>query len=103
MQDQKVRPLKDFVLLQPVKQQDKTASGLLHIPKTAKGETFQGTVLAVGPGRVLESGRRVEPEVKVGDRVLVLQYNLATKVGGFDGEDAPVVLHETDIVAVIES
>ena len=79
-----------------------TPSGLLHVPKTAKDKTLQGTVLAVGPGRVTERGVRVEPEVKPGDRVVFLEYNLATKVGRLEGDDAPVLIPEHDIVAVIE-
>lgn len=96
-----VRPIRDFILLQPAPQADKTPSGLLHVPKTAKDKTLQGTVLAVGPGRVTERGVRVEPEVRVGDRVVYLEYNLATKVGRLEGENAPVLLPEHDIVAVV--
>lgn len=97
-----VRPIRDFILLQPSPQETTTASGLLHLPKTAsKSKTLQGTVLAVGPGRVTERGVRIEPEVRVGDHVVYLEYNLATKIARLDGEDAPVLLPESDIVAVI--
>jgi chaperonin GroES len=104
MQNRKVRPIRDFVLIQPVPEDEKTKGGLF-IPRTAKVKELRGTVLAVGPGRMLECGKRVEPEVKVGDEVLCMEFNLAQSNGFTDvgrGELAEKIVPEGDIIAVIE-
>lgn len=103
--DKRIRPIRDFILIQPLQEAEKTSSGLLFIPKTAKAKELRGKVLAVGPGRVLECGKRVEPEVKVGDEVLCMEFNLAQSNGFQDigrGENAPKLVPEGDIIAVIE-
>ena len=72
------------------------------IPKTAKDKTQLGTVVRTGPGRVLESGRRVEPEVKAGDVVLYLENTIAQRINAAHVEGDPVLLPEVEIIAVVE-
>lgn len=105
VQNETIRPIRDFVLLQPMEDPEKTRSGLLYVPKTAKAKELRGKVLAVGPGRYLENGQRVAPEVNVGEVVICLEYNLATSTGLQElghGERPPVLIPEGDIIAVIE-
>ncbi len=99
---EKIRPIRDHVLIRWEEAPEKTTGGL-YIPKTAKGSpTKRAKVLAVGPGRVLESGRRAEPEVKPGDLVLVSEYNAAQSNGLNYVDDNVSLTPEADIVAVIE-
>lgn len=97
-----VRPVRDFVLLQPHANPDTTSGGIV-IPKTAKDRTQLGTVLRTGPGRVLESGRRVEPEVKAGDVVIYLENTIAQRINAAHADGDPVLLPEVEIIAVVES
>lgn len=98
---EKVRPIRDFILLQPHTHPETTSGGIV-IPKNVKDKTQLGTVLRVGPGRVLESGKRVEPEVKVDDVVIYLENTIAQRLtpGSKDGD--PVLLPEIEIIAVVE-
>lgn len=96
-----VRPIRDYVLLQPQLHPETTAGGI-HIPRNVKDKTQLGTVLATGPGRVLESGRRVEPEVKPGDVVVYLENTIAQRLTPSDIDGDPVILPEVEIIAVIE-
>ncbi len=93
----KYRPLHDRVIIQRLEEQEKTAGGLF-IPDTAKEKPQEGTVIAVGSGRLLDSGDRAALDVREGDRVLFAKY------GGtefkLDGEEY-LVLKENDILAVI--
>ncbi|HUU81047.1 MAG TPA: co-chaperone GroES, partial [Acidobacteriota bacterium] len=65
----KVRPLHDRVIVKRVEEEDKTKGGII-IPDTAKEKPIEGKVIAVGNGKVLESGKKIPLEVKKGDRVL---------------------------------
>ena len=69
----KVRPLQDRVLVKRVESETRSAGGII-IPDTAKEKPLEGLVIAVGPGKRLEDGSRVAPEVKEGDRVLFGKY-----------------------------
>jgi len=69
----KLIPLGDRIVIKPVVQEEVLASGIL-IPDTAKEKPQQGEVIAAGPGRVDDNGKRVPMEVKVGDRVLYAKY-----------------------------
>jgi chaperonin GroES len=90
-------PLHDRVVVKRLEQERKTAAGIV-IPDTAAERPVQGEVMAVGPGKRLEDGRRCEPDVKVGDRVLFGQYAGTTiKVEGAD----PLVMREAELLAVI--
>jgi chaperonin GroES len=92
-----LKPLADRVVVRPLEREEKTASGIL-LPDTAKEKPQEGEVVAVGPGRV-EDGKRIEMEVKVGDRVVFSKY-AGTEVK-VDNEEL-LILRESDILAVIQ-
>jgi chaperonin GroES len=93
-----IKPLEDRILVQANEAETTTASGIV-IPDTAKEKPQEGTVLAVGPGRVDDSGKRVPVDVKVGDTVLYSKYG-GTEVK-YEGEEY-LVLSARDVLAVIE-
>ncbi|ADB17689.1 chaperonin Cpn10 [Pirellula staleyi DSM 6068] len=93
----KIRPLDDRVVVQPVESEDRTAGGIV-LPDSAKEKPQRGTVLAVGPGKLLENGQRGELSVSVGDQVIYGKY------GGTDIEvngDDVKILRESDILAKV--
>ena len=94
--------MNDRVLVKPLSAEEAgtmTAFGIL-IPDTAKEKPEQGTVVAVGPGKMGEDGRRVAMSVEVGDRVMFSKYGFdEIKVGGVDY----LILPESSILAVIEN
>lgn len=92
-----LKPLGDRVVVEPSKQEEMTASGIV-LPEKAKEKPVQGTVVAVGSGR-FEDGRRIPPEVRVGDTVLYSKYG-GTEVK-VDGKEY-LVLRETDIMGIVE-
>ena len=94
----KIRPLQDRVLIKRVAEEEKTKGGII-IPDTAKEKPMEGLVVAVGPGAIDKDGRRREPEVKKGDRILFAKYS-GTDVK-LDGEDH-LIMREDDILAVLE-
>lgn len=95
----KIRPLQDRVIVKRLKEEEKTKGGL-YIPDSAKEKPVEGTVLAVGNGKVLEDGTVRRLDVKEGDRVLFGKYS-GTEVK-LDGEEH-LILREDDILGVIES
>ena len=94
----KVRPLNDRILIKRVAEETKTAGGLF-IPETAKEKPQRGVVVAVGKGRLLEDGSRVELDVKPKDKILFGKY-AGTEIK-LDGEEH-IVLKEDEILGVIE-
>lgn len=90
------KPLGDRILVKPVSQEERTASGIV-LPDTAKEKPQMAEVLAVGTGRILDNGTKVEPEVKVGDKVIFAKYG-GTEIK-IDGEEL-LVLRQDDILAV---
>jgi chaperonin GroES len=95
----KIRPLHDRVIVKRLEEERKTASGIV-IPDTAAEKPDQGEILAVGKGKILDSGDVRKLDVKVGDRVLFGKYSGQTvKV---EGEEL-LVMREEDIMGVIES
>jgi chaperonin GroES len=92
-----VKPLADRVVVRPLTREEKTASGIV-LPDTAKEKPQEGEVIAVGPGR-FEDGKRVELEVKVGDRVIFSKY-AGTEVK-IDNDEL-LILRESDILAIVE-
>lgn len=98
----RVRPIRDFVVIQPEDHADKTTGGII-IPKTIRDKTQRGKVLAVGPGRVTEHGIRVKPEVEVGDVVIYLENTIAQRITPNDRSGAPVILPDVEIIAVVEA
>jgi chaperonin GroES len=94
----KIRPLDDRVVVKPLESEERTAGGIV-LPDTAKEKPQQGTVEAMGPGRLLKSGRRAELALKVGDRVLFGKY--AGHEVKVDGEEYKI-MKEDDVLAKIE-
>jgi len=94
-----LKPLGDRVIVEPVEKEEMTAGGII-LPETAKEKPQQGTIVAVGPGRRDEEGKRIPMDVKVGDRVLFAKY-AGTEVK-LDGDEKIMVLKESDILAVVE-
>jgi chaperonin GroES len=96
----KLRPLGDRVVIKPIAREEITKGGV-YLPDTASKERPQeGTVIAVGMGRLLEDGTRVPVDVAVGDRVLFAKYS-GTEFKREDEEEF-IILSEKDILAVIE-
>ncbi|MFC4053875.1 co-chaperone GroES [Actinomadura syzygii] len=93
-----LKPLEDRIVVQPLEAETTTASGLV-IPDTAKEKPQEGTVIAVGPGRVDDKGERVPVDVKVGEIVLYSKYG-GTEVK-YNNEEY-LVLSARDVLAVIE-
>jgi len=95
----KIKPLSDHVLIEPIKEEEKTKTGIL-LPETAEKEKpEQGKVIAVGPGRKNKKGDRSPIDVKVGDKVLFTKYGPAEiKVEGKEY----LIAKEEDILAIIE-
>jgi chaperonin GroES len=94
----KIQPLADRVVVQALEETEEMRGGL-YIPDTAKEKPQQGTIIAVGPGKLSDEGARIEPDVKVGQRVLYGKYS-GTEVS-VDGEEY-LILRESDILAVIK-
>ena len=93
----KIRPLQDRVVVKALDSETKTKGGII-IPDTAKEKPQEGEVVAVGPGRMTEDGKRIALEVKKGDRVLIGKYS-GTDVK-IDGTEY-VILREDDVLGVL--
>lgn len=93
----KMRPLSDRVVIKPMEAEEKQQGGII-IPDTAKEKPQEGEVIAVGPGKVSESGELVKMEVKVGDKVLYGKYS-GTEVTV--GNEDYLIVRESDILAVL--
>jgi len=93
-----LKPLYDKVVVERSQAEEKTAGGIV-LPDTAKDKPKQGTVIAVGTGTVLDSGKLVALDVKVGDKVLFGAYSgMEVKVEGKEY----LILKESEILAVVE-
>ena len=94
----KIRPVGDRVVVRPAEKEEVTKSGIV-IPDTVKEKPQEGTIIAIGSGKINDKGDRTPLEVKEGDRVLFAKY------GGtefkFEGEDL-LVLRESDILAILD-
>jgi chaperonin GroES len=95
----KIQPLADRVVVKPIEETEQMRGGL-YIPDTAKEKPQQGEVIAVGPGKVTDDGKRVPCELKEGDRVLYGKYS-GTEVT-LENEQY-LILRESDVLAVIKS
>ncbi|GAB6036858.1 co-chaperone GroES [Fundidesulfovibrio butyratiphilus] len=94
----KLKPLNDRVLVKRLEEEVMTAGGII-IPDSAKEKPMRGEIIAVGPGKVGEDGKRVELAVKTGDTVLFNKYaGTEIKVDGVEH----LMMREDDILAVIE-
>ena len=94
-----LKPMGDRVVVKPKGREETTKSGLV-LPDTAGERPQQGEVISVGPGRQLDSGQRVELDVKQGDTVLFAKYS-GTEFK-LDDEEY-IVLNEKDILALVEA
>jgi chaperonin GroES len=94
----KLRPLGDRVVIQPTPREEMTKSGIV-LPDTAKEKPQEGTILAVGPGRILDDGKREAIDVKKGDKVLYAKY--AGTEFKIDSEEL-LIVSQKDILAVVE-
>ncbi|HDP67629.1 MAG TPA: co-chaperone GroES [Candidatus Marinimicrobia bacterium] len=92
-----LKPLADRVVVKPSEAEEKTTGGII-LPDTAKEKPQEGTVVAVGPGKVSENGTKVAMEVKVGDKVLYGKYS-GTEVT-IDGVEH-LIMRESDILAIV--
>ncbi len=91
----KLQPLADRLVVKPIEQEEKTKTGI-YLPDTAKEKPQEGKVIAVGPGRMSEDGKRIAMDVKVGDTVIYAKYG-GTEIK-IDDEEL-VILRERDILA----
>jgi chaperonin GroES len=95
-----IKPLGDRVLIQALDAQEKSKSGII-IPDTAKQRPQEGRVIAVGPGRISEDGKRIVPEVKKGDLVLFGKYSgTDIRLEALEGKEY-LILRESDILAIL--
>ena len=93
----KIKPMNDRILVLRVEQEQKTAGGII-IPDTAKEKPQEGKVVAVGPGKMGDDGKRTPLEVKAGDRVLFAKYSgTEIKIDGVEH----LFMREDDILGVI--
>ena len=91
----KLQPLADRVVVRPMEKEEKTKSGI-YIPDSARERPQEGEIIAVGPGRLSEDGKRIAMDIKAGDIVVYAKY------GGTEikvDEDELVILRESDILA----
>jgi len=93
-----LRPLGDRVVIRPLARETVTKSGIV-LPDTAKEKPQEGEIIAVGPGKVLDNGKRITLEVKIGQRVLFAKYS-GTEVK-IEGEEY-LILRESDILGIVE-
>lgn len=95
----KMQPLGDRIVVKPLEAETKTKGGIL-IPDTAKEKPQQGEIIAVGKGKVLDSGAIQALEVKVGDKVLYGKYS-GNEITTKEGEEL-LIMREEDILAIIK-
>ncbi len=93
----KLRPLDDRVVVEPMEAEERTAGGIV-LPDTAKEKPQRGTVVSIGPGKLLDSGERGALSVAIGDEVIYGKYS-GTEIE-VDGRDVKI-LRETDILAKV--
>ena len=92
-----LKPLGDRVVIKPSPKEEVTKSGLV-IPDTAKEKPQEGTILAIGPGKMDEDGKRLPMDVKKGDKVLYAKY-AGTEIK-LEGEEY-LIVKESDILAIV--
>ena len=95
----KLRPLADRLVVEPIEQEEMTASGI-YVPETAKEKPQEGKVIAAGPGRRDDDGKRIPMDVTEGDRVLYAKY-AGTEIK-LEGDEKVLILKESDVLALVE-
>ena len=96
--EKKLRPLGDRVVIKPTAREDMTKSGIV-LPDTAKEKPQEGVILAAGPGKIDDNGKREPMDVKVGDKVLYAKY--AGTEFKIEGDDL-LIVSQKDILAIVE-
>lgn len=94
----KLTPLGDRVIVEPLDREETTASGII-LPDTAREKPQEGTVLAVGAGKVGDDGKRQALDVKEGDRVIFAKY--AGTEFKLEGDRKVLILKENDLLAIV--
>ena len=94
-----IQPLGDRIVVKALEAQEVTKGGIV-LPDSVKEKPQEGKIIAVGKGKVLESGSVQAPEVKVGDRVLYGKYS-GTEITTKDGEEL-LIMKEEDILAIVK-
>ncbi len=93
-----IKPLEDRILVKPIEAESKTASGI-YLPETAKERPIKGKVVATGPGKRLDNGKRAQMSVKVGDTVVYGRYaGTEVEVKG----DKQLIIRESELLGIIE-
>lgn len=93
-----VKPLEDRILIKPLDPETKTASGI-YLPESAKEKPMQGKVVALGPGKLLDNGERIQPGVKKGDTVVYGKY-AGTEIEIKNVKH--VIMRESELLGVME-
>ena len=94
----KIRPLHDRLIVRRLEEEEKTKGGII-IQDTAKEKPIEGKVIAAGEGRISKDGKKIQMEIKKGDRILFAKYG-GTEVK-IDGEEH-LMMREEDVLAIIE-
>ena len=94
----KLKPLGDRVVIRPIVKEEMVTKGGVILPDTAKEKPQEGKIIAVGPGRLDENGKRIAMDVKTGDKVLYAKY-AGSEVKLNDEE--LLILRESDILAIV--
>ena len=94
-----LKPLADRVVIEPIEEEEVTASGII-LPETAKEKPQKGTIVAVGPGKKDDKGSIIPMDVRVGDVVLYAKY-AGTEVK-LESDHTVLVLRESDILAIVQ-
>lgn len=93
-----IKPLEDRVLVKPIEAESKTASGI-YLPETAKEKPVRGEVVATGPGKRLDNGKRAEMSVRTGDTVVYGKYaGTEVEIKG----QKHLILRETELLGVLD-
>ena len=95
----KLKPLHDRILVKRLEEEEKTKGGII-IPDSAKEKPIKGEILAVGPGKVADDGKRIAMTVKAGDKVIFNKY-AGTEIK-IDGAEQ-LIMREDDVLAIIEA
>jgi chaperonin GroES len=98
MAELKIKPLADRIVIQAMEAEETTKGGII-LPDTAKEKPVEGTIVAAGPGKISDDGKKIELEVKVGDKVLYGKYS-GTEVT-VDGEEY-LIMRESDVFAIVK-
>jgi chaperonin GroES len=91
----KIQPLGDRIVVKPIEKEEKTKGGIF-LPDTAKEKPQEGKVIAIGPGRMTDEGKRLPMDVAVGDIVIYAKYG-GTEIK--EGDEDLIILRESDILA----